>query len=208
MTTPKARSRRALTRRGLLAVLALLAAAWAGHSAVAQSLPPAPEPPVAPVERRILLRFLTEGEFPPFNYYDDEGILTGFNVDLARALCLEMNVACDIQVKAWEELLPAAAKGEVDAVIAGHVVTAKALRQVDFTDRYFHTAARFAGRRDGTKLDITPDGLEGRRIGVTRGTAHEAFLAEFFRFGQIQPFDSAERAREALVQGKIGRAHV
>ncbi len=190
-------------RQWLFAMLALLAAACGGHPGLAQSAPPAPEPPVVPVERRILLRFLTEAEFPPFNYYDDEGILTGFNVDLARALCLEMNVACDLQVKAWEELLPAAAKGEVDAVIAGHVVTARALRQVDFTDRYFHTAARFAGRRDGAKLDITPDGLEGRRIGVARGTAHEAYLAEFFKFGQIQPFDSAERARDALAQGKV-----
>ena len=157
----------------------------------------------SPPEKRLVLRIATEGDYPPFNYLDDEGVLTGFNVDLGRALCLEMNVSCDIQVKAWEDLLPAVARGDTDAVIAGHVVSAKALKTVAFTDRYFHTAARFAARRDGAKIEITPDGIEGKRIAVVRGTAHEAYLAEFFRLGAIQPFDNTDGAREALLQGKV-----
>jgi polar amino acid transport system substrate-binding protein len=172
-------------------------------AAAAQVAPPSDNPPPAAPERRVVLRILTDGEYPPFNYFDDEGVLTGFNVDLARALCLELNVTCDIQARNWEELLPAVARGEADAVLAGHVVSARALKSVDFTDRYFHTAARFAARRDGAKLEITPDGVEGKRVGVARGTAHEAFLAEFFRLGRIQAFDTPELAREALSQGKI-----
>ena len=161
---------------------------------------PVGEPPTP--EKRLVLRVATEGDYPPFNYLDDEGVLTGFNVDLARALCLEMAVSCDIQVKAWEELLPAVARGGTDAVIAGHVVSAKALKTVDFTDRYFHTAARFAALRDGAKVEITPDGIEGKRIAVVRGTAHEAYLAEFFRLGNLQAFDTTDAARDALLQGK------
>jgi polar amino acid transport system substrate-binding protein len=172
-------------------------------AAVAQTPSPGESPAAVAPERRVVLRILTEGEYPPFNYFDDEGILTGFNVDLARALCLELNVACDIQVRNWDELLPSVARGEVDAVLAGHVVSARALKTVDFTDRYFHTAARFAGRRDGGKLEITPDGIEGKRVGVAKGTAHEAYLAEFFRLGRIQAFDTPELAREALAQGKL-----
>lgn len=186
----------------LFAMIVVIGAAMPVWSQTAPS-PASDAPAIAVAERRVLLRFATEGDFPPFNYHDDEGVLTGFNVDLARALCLEMSVACDIQTRQWEELLGAAAKGEVDAVIAAHVVSAKALMQVDFTDRYFHTAARFAGRRDGARLEITPDGLEGKRIGVAKGTAHEAYLAEFFRLGHIEAFDTAERAKEALVLGKV-----
>ena len=36
------------------------------------------------------LRVLTEADYPPFNYYDEEARLTGFNVDLARAICREL----------------------------------------------------------------------------------------------------------------------
>src|SRR5688572_10097506 len=40
----------------------------------------------------VLLRFVTEADYPPFNYYDEDGVLTGFNIDLARALCAELEV--------------------------------------------------------------------------------------------------------------------
>jgi polar amino acid transport system substrate-binding protein len=199
---PDANSARPL-RQAVLALMCLAVSMCATDAARSQDVKsPEVVVPSAPA-RRVILRVLTEADFPPFNYYDDEGVLTGFNVDLSRALCLELSVTCDIQVRKWEELLPAIAKGEGDAVIASHVVTAKALRMVDFTDRYFHTAARFAGRRDGAKLEITPDGIEGKRIGVTKGTAHEAYLTEFFRLGRITAFDSVEATLDALVQGKI-----
>ncbi len=183
---------------------AVLVSAWS-ISGLAQQNTASGATESAPVrpDRRVVVRFLTEGDYPPFNYYDDEGVLTGFNVDLARALCLEVNAACDIQARNWDELLPAIARSEADAAIAGHLVTARALRTVDFTDRYFHTPARFAAKRTGAKLEITPDGLDGRRIGVARGSVHEAYLTAFFQLSSIQVFDTPELARDALMIGKI-----
>jgi polar amino acid transport system substrate-binding protein len=188
---------------GLTLLLALVAFAGARQPG-AQGAGPAGTPSEwDEAERRLVLRFLTEADFPPFNYYDDDGVLTGFNIDLARAICVEVSAACDIQVRPWEELLPAINRGDADAVIAAHAVSAKALGMVDFTDRYFHTPARFAGRRDGAKLDITPEGLDGRRIGVARGTAHEAYLMTFFGDSTIQAFETPELARDALILGKV-----
>ena len=86
----------------LLSVL-LLAAAPASAQATGAAVPGDAAQPAEP--RRFVIRFLTEGEFPPFNYYDDEGVLSGFNVDLARAICLEIGAACDIKVRPWEDLL-------------------------------------------------------------------------------------------------------
>lgn len=153
--------------------------------------------------RRFVIRFLTEGEFPPFNYYDDEGVLSGFNVDLARALCLEANAACDIKVRPWEELLVALRRGDADAVIAAHRVTAGSLAEVDFSDRYFYTPGRFAARKGDAVADISPDELDGVTIGVAKGTAHEAFVKAFYRDSRIVLFENQELAREALQQGKV-----
>lgn len=160
------------------------------------------EPPPQ-ARTRPSLKILTDNDFPPFNFVDDEGALAGFNVDLARAVCLETNSACDIQARAWDDLLPALVKGEADAVIAGHAITKRALRQVDFTDRYFHTPARFAVRRDGSNFEATPEGLDGRRIGVAKDSAHEAFARTFFRDSRVESFPSADIARDALIAGKI-----
>lgn len=153
--------------------------------------------------RRFVIRFLTEGEFPPFNYYDDEGVLTGFNVDLARAICLEAGAACDIKVRPWEDLLTGLKRGDADAVIAAHRVTASSLAEVDFSDRYFHTPGRFAARKGEATGAVTPEALDGVTVGVAKGTAHEAFVKAFYRDSRITLFENPELAREALQQGKV-----
>lgn len=149
---------------------------------------------------RLVLRFLTDSDFPPFNYLDEEGVLTGFNIDLARAICLETSSSCDIQHRPWEELLPALQRGEADAVIAGHVVSGRALKVASFTERYFHTPGRFIGRR-GVAIEATPVGLDGKRIAVAKDTAHEAFVRTFFRDSRVISYPSPELARDALMTG-------
>jgi polar amino acid transport system substrate-binding protein len=160
------------------------------------------KPAEEPVQRRVVIRFLTESDFPPFNFYDEDGVLAGFNVDLARAICLELNTSCDIKVRPWDDLFRGLTTGEADAVIAAHKVTPKALTAVDFTDRYFHTPGRFAGRKDVPQTDITPSGLDGKRIAVAKGSAHEAYLKAFFRDSPLLPVENADLAREALQTGK------
>lgn len=153
--------------------------------------------------RRVVLRFLTESDYPPFNFLDEDGVLTGFNVDLARAICLELSAACDIKSRPWDELVPALKRNETDALIAGHALTAKSLTQIDFTDRYFYTPARFAARRGTPKASITPEGLDERRIAVARGTPHEAYLKTFFPYSSVQVFANQDETREALAGDKV-----
>src|ERR1700679_2764721 len=46
------------------------------------------------------IRFLTDLDYPPFDYAGPDGNPTGFNVDLARLICDEIKVACTIQAPA------------------------------------------------------------------------------------------------------------
>jgi polar amino acid transport system substrate-binding protein len=187
----------------LLAVPLLLLAAFAGMPAAA--LAQDGEQPITATDeptRRVVIRFLTESDFPPFNFYDEDGVLVGFNVDVARAVCLELNTACDIKVKPWDELLEALKTGQADAVIASHAVTPQALADVDFTDRYFYMPGRFATKLGSEEEELTPETMEGKRIAVAKNTAHEAFLKTFFRSSVIRSYPSPDLARDALIQGK------
>jgi polar amino acid transport system substrate-binding protein len=184
-------------------LLAPLVPAWAQDAPA-----PAPGAATAPAaegvpQKRLVIRFLTTDDFPPFNYYDDEGILTGLNVDLARAICLDAQAACDIKVRPWEELITALRRGDADAVIAAHVVGGQPAAEVDFTDRYFQTPGRFAGPAATEMTDVNPEALYGKTLGVAKGTTHEAFLRAFFRDSRIETFENAELARDALSQGKV-----
>jgi polar amino acid transport system substrate-binding protein len=191
------RAAAALLFVGLAAMLALM------PPVAAQAPTPDAEGAERDQPRRVAIRFLTDGDFPPFNYFDEDNVLTGFNVDVARAICLEVDAACDIQVRPWAALLPALAKGEAEAVIASHRVTPNTLKIADFTDRYYFTPARFAGKRGSAPLDATPEGLEGKRIAVAKGTAHEAYLRTFFRDSSIRVFETVELARDELIVGAV-----
>jgi polar amino acid transport system substrate-binding protein len=188
----------------VVACVAGLVLAGLGRPATAQRAAPADQSqPSQAAAPRTTIRFLTTDDFPPFNSSDEDGVLTGLNVDLARALCLVLKVQCEITTRPWDDLLPALRRGEADAVIAAHRVTADALRSFAFTDRYFQTPARFAVRRGASAFAATPDGLDGRSVAVLRGSAHEAYMLAHFRDTRLVPFDTPELARQALATGKV-----
>jgi polar amino acid transport system substrate-binding protein len=162
---------------------------------------PTVAPPAEPGDgpnRRAAVRFVTDTDYPPFNYYDEDGTLSGLNVDLAKALCLELAAACDIQVRPWADMVTAVKRNEADAVIASRAATATVLRDLDVSDRYYHTPARFVGLRETIATEVTPSGLSRRRIAVAKNSAHEAYLRAFFRLSEIQVYDNVELARDAL----------
>lgn len=153
--------------------------------------------------QRAVIRFLVTDDYPPFNSLDEDNLLTGLNVDLARAICLDLATTCDIQVRPWESLLGDVAAGRADAAIAAHRVTAAALREVAFTDRYFYTPARFATHRDMRIIPATPSGMDGLQVGVVTASPHEAYLTQFFRNTRLKSFNTPELAQLALQNRQI-----
>jgi polar amino acid transport system substrate-binding protein len=146
------------------------------------------------------IRFLTETDYPPFDYAGPDGNPAGFNVDLARLLCDEIKASCTIQARRFDTLLDALNDNRGDAVIASIAPTAETRRKADFTDPYYRTPARFAARVDSDigSGEVLPEQLEGRKIAVVAGTAHEAFLKQMFTEAEVKPYPTPEAAREAL----------
>jgi polar amino acid transport system substrate-binding protein len=144
------------------------------------------------------IRFLTELDYPPFNYASADGNPIGFNIDLARHLCDEIKTSCTIQARRFELLLDALDDNRGDAVIASIAITPATRRRADFTDPYYRTPARFVARADSPIGDVLPELVEGKKIAVVAGTAHEAFLKEMFTAADVRSYANAEAAREAL----------
>lgn len=184
----------------VMALTIMVAAIVVSAGAQAQDGATADEPIAT---QRAVIRFLTANDYPPFNSLDEDGVLTGLNVDLARAICLDLGTTCDIQPRSWNVLLTELANGKADAVIAAHRVTAEALKKADFSIRYFFTPARFAAHRDQRALDATPSGLDGLQAGVVANSPHEAFLTRYFRNTRVQRFKTPELARAALQNKQI-----
>jgi polar amino acid transport system substrate-binding protein len=195
--------------------------------AAAQNQPPAPRPPqsqAAPatgpvsipgfwdpkrrperpdMSRITVIRFMTEVDYPPFNYAGADGNPAGFNVDLARLICEELKVQCTVQMRRFDTLLTSLAENRGDAAMASIAVTPDMRRLADFSDPYYRTPARFVTRRDSPINDVRPERLEGKEIAVVVGTAHEAFLKSLFTEADLRSYPNADLAREALRRGDV-----
>jgi len=144
------------------------------------------------------IRFLTDLDYPPFDYAGPDGNPAGFNVDLARLICDEIKISCTIQARPFNTLIDALNDNRGDAVIASIAATAETRRRADFSDPYYRTPARFVARADSAIGDVLPERLEGMKVAVISGTAHEAFLRAMFTEAEVRPYPSAEAARDAL----------
>jgi polar amino acid transport system substrate-binding protein len=153
--------------------------------------------------RLTLIRFMTEVDYPPFNYAGPDGNPAGFNVDLARLICEELHVTCTVQMRRFDTLFDALNDNRGDAAIASISVTPDARKRADFSDPYYRPVARFAVRHDTKMADVTPERIEGKKVAVVAGTAHEQYLRALFTEAEVRPYKTAEAAREALRRREV-----
>jgi polar amino acid transport system substrate-binding protein len=149
------------------------------------------------------IRFLTEDDYPPFNFTGSSGQLEGFNVDMARAVCAELGVPCLIQSRRWDTIVAALEAGQGDVIAASLAPTPEARARLLFTEPYYRTPARFSVRRDKPLDAVSPAVLKDKTVAVVGGTAHEAYLKRFFPDARLQPKASEGEVLEALRKGEV-----
>ena len=155
------------------------------------------------LSRLTVIRFLTETDYPPFDYAGPDGNPIGFNVDLARMICEEIKVACTVQMRRYDTLVDSLNTNQGDAVIASIAASPTMRKRVDFTDPYYRTPARFVTRRNSGINDVRPQALEGKKVGVIAGTAHEAYIKALFTEAELHAYPDDAAARAALKKGEV-----
>ncbi|MBR2692079.1 MAG: transporter substrate-binding domain-containing protein [Aquamicrobium sp.] len=164
-----------------------------------------PKPDLTKLAR---LRFLTTTDFPPFNFLDTAGKLSGFHVDLARAICAELAVAdkCQIQALPWAELDGALTKGDGEAIMAGVAVTQENREKYAFSRSYLQFPARFVMPKAKAVTEPLYEKLKGKRVGVVAGSAHERMLRDDFPEVTAAPFPTEAALFADIKAGKIDAA--
>ncbi len=149
------------------------------------------------------LRFITEDDYPPFDFVTADGSLMGFNVEIARALCDELRAPCTVQTRRWDTIADTIVKNGADAAVASLAINAANRARLDFTTPYYKTPGRFVARVGARIPDPLPETLAGKIVGVEAHTAHEAFLRDLFPKTEVRAFDNATALRSAIRRGDV-----
>lgn len=151
------------------------------------------------------LKFLTTTDFPPFNFIDRKKRLSGFNIDLAREICLELEVLakCQIQALPWNELQTALKSGEGDAIIAGLAVSPETRTELNFTHPYLKIPGRFITKRDKPLTEPLYKSLFKKRVGVVAGSSHQEFFDSAFGERGFEALPTRQLVFNALKEGTV-----
>ncbi|WP_432723155.1 transporter substrate-binding domain-containing protein [Jeongeupia wiesaeckerbachi] len=187
------------------AALAAIAAAAAWYFNQPQPTAVAVAEPAKPQRT---LRIALEGKYPPFEHLDDNKQLAGFNIDIANALCTQMNARCEFKRYDWDQLIPVLSRGDADAIISSMSITPEREKQVLFTDVYTRVPGAYIARKDQHIVwpVLTAERLRDKTVGVAADTTFADYLKHEIEPGhvKVERFASAEDSFTALEAGKIG----
>ena len=158
-----------------------------------------------PITKLGNIRFITTTDFPPFSFVRGEKQISGFHIDLARAICSELGIlsACQIQALPWSEHESAMVKDADTVLISGLSIDATSRQKYAFTRTYLNLPGRFVGRKTNPIREPLYHNLSGKIVGFVDGTAHEAFLVSNFGRSYLRAFLDQDAALKALKNKEV-----
>lgn len=126
------------------------------------------------------LRVAIDPTYQPFTFKTPDGKPTGFDVDIANAICEQIKRKCVFVEQVWDAMIAGLQARKYDAVISSMSITEDRKRVVDFTDKYYNTPSRIVVKTGTPFVDL--NSLKGKRIGVLKGSTQEKYA-----MGELKP---------------------
>jgi polar amino acid transport system substrate-binding protein len=145
----------------------------------------------------------TEGAYPPFNVLEANGELTGFDIDIAKALCTEMKTECTFVTNDWDGIIPALQSKKFDAIIASMSITPERQQQVTFSKKYYNTPPALAVPKDSPLTEATAASLSGKAIGAQGSTSHANYVEKHFADSDAKLYPTADEYKLDLANGRV-----
>lgn len=149
-----------------------------------------------------LLDICVEGAYPPFSEVLADGSIVGFDIDMTKALCARIGEDCTLVLTSWNQMIPSLTGDRCDAIVASMSDTPERRKQIDFSARYYVSPVRFVGPAD-TMLADTPEALDGKVVGVQRGTTNQLFMEAHYPATALRLYDDEEHVMLDLYAGRL-----
>ena len=169
----------------------------------------------AEIKEAGVLIVATNAAFEPFEYLDENGKPTGWDMDIAKAFADLLGVKLEIRNMEFDSVLGAVASGTADIGMAGISYSESRDKTVDFSNGVFNSSQMIIVKSDNTDIEDAYD-LAGKVVGAQRGTVGD-LLAQLdpdwasdgeggYILGKpadVKGFGTAVEAVQALAQGSL-----
>jgi ABC-type amino acid transport substrate-binding protein len=150
-----------------------------------------------------VIKIGTNAEYPPFEYVDENGVITGFDPELVAMLAARAGFEYELVNTRWDGIFVALASGEFDMVASAATITPEREEIVDFTNPYFYASQRIAVRQADAATITGPEDLAGLRVGVQAGTTGDIYASDNIPGAEVVRYDEITLAFQALQSGDV-----
>lgn len=167
---------------------------------------PAPEPEpddqLAAIQKAGKLVVGVEGTYYPFTYHDEEtNELTGYDIEVAKAVAAQMGVEVEFIESEWDSLLVALDTGRLDTVINDVTATDERREKYDFSDNYFYSARQVVVKT-GNEVGLhSLEDLNGKKIATNATNSWAGRLEELGV--EIVPIDNTDQCATMVETGRV-----
>lgn len=117
-----------------------------------------------------------EGTYPPFTYKDEQGNLTGFDVDIARAVAAKLGLKSQFVLTEFSGILAGLQANKYDVIVNQLGITPERQKSIAFSAPYAYSSPQIIVRKTGGGDYKTLADLKGKRVGVGLGSNFEQQL--------------------------------
>lgn len=155
------------------------------------------------------LKVGTECTYAPFTFRDANGVIQGFDVDIAREVAQRIGVEPVFVCNPFESSIPSLQARKFDILFTALSVTEERLKTVNFSLPYRSSTARFAGLKT---LDVqlfdkdgkpNPAALKGKVIGLQRSSTYDKYVNDHFPGTTVQRYDTVNNMLLDLKAGRV-----
>ena len=148
-----------------------------------------------------VLRVATTGVSFPGSYKDSNGDLTGFDVEIARAVGKKIGYKVEFITTSFDGLFGLLQSGKVDAVASSIAITDERQKSYDFTTPYATFQYGVVVKKDSSLTNINE--LGGHTLAATVGSNQIKVVNAYDPSIQIQTFDDREAALTGVTNGQV-----
>ncbi|NOQ19859.1 MAG: transporter substrate-binding domain-containing protein [Desulfobacterales bacterium] len=154
------------------------------------------------------IRVGCECTYFPFNYRTADGVLTGYDVDVAKGVLDIIGADFEFVCQKWSGMLPALLANKFDLIVASMSITDKRKKKIDFSIPYRISVGRFVGK-DGANLNlfnaddsVNAANFKGVKVGLERATTYANWIEANVPNAKVLLYDTNEALYLDLRNGR------
>lgn len=150
-----------------------------------------------------LLQAATNAEFPPFEFQNGDGTISGFDAEILKALAEAGGFQASLKHTSFDGIFEGIDRGKFKLGIAAITITEERKAKYDFSEPYFDAKQVILVPNESTVHSLQD--LNGKRIGVQQSSTGEIVVQNAFgkTYKNLKSYDAIPAAIDDLKLGRL-----